>query len=378
MRIILAIGTRPEAIKMATLYLALKKDIRFTVKLCVTGQHSTMMDDALSAFDIIPDINLNVMSPNQSLNLLVSKIFSEFDSLIEDFNPDLIIVHGDTSSTMACSLASYLRRVKLMHVEAGLRTHNLNSPWPEEGNRQITSRVADFHFAPTLLAKSNLLKEGVDENKILITGNTVIDALLYSIEKLNKTKPGKVLKLLSNSGFIYNPSRKIILVTGHRRENFGQGFLNICIGLKLISEKFPEVDIVYPVHLNPSVKIPVTEKLGSSRNIHLIEPLGYLDFVWLMNKSYLILTDSGGIQEEAPTLKKPVIIMREITERPEAVDNGSSFIAGTSPEEIVSLISRMMIDKNYMLITKDMANPYGKGDASLKIKEIIEEKYLHG
>jgi UDP-N-acetylglucosamine 2-epimerase (non-hydrolysing) len=283
MRIILAIGTRPEAIKMATLYLALKKDSRFTVKLCVTGQHSTMMDDALSAFDIIPDINLNVMSPNQSLNLLVSKIFSEFDSLIEDFNPELIIVHGDTSSAMACSLASYLRRVRLMHVEAGLRTHNLNSPWPEEGNRQITSRVADFHFAPTLLAKSNLLKEGVDENKILITGNTVIDALLYSIEKLNKTKPDKVLKLLSNSGFIYNPSRKIILVTGHRRENFGQGFLNICIGLKLISEKFPEIDIVYPVHLNPSVKIPVTEKLGSSKNIHLIEPLGYLDFVWLLN-----------------------------------------------------------------------------------------------
>jgi UDP-N-acetylglucosamine 2-epimerase (non-hydrolysing) len=360
-------GTRPEAIKMASLVKKFQEQPLFITRVCVTAQHRDMLDQVLDFFNIKPDYDLDLMRPNQNLYNLTSDIILGLKPILEEFQPDYVYVHGDTTTTMAASIAAFYAGAKICHVEAGLRTQNKLSPFPEEINRQVTSRIADFHFAPTLQAKTNLLLENVSEESITVTGNTVIDALLESVVKVNDIEN----KEIENLKTIIDSTKKIILVTGHRRENHGQGFINICEALKEIAIKNKEVQIIYPVHLNPKVKEPVFKILGAVDSIHLIEPLAYSAFVWLMNQSYLIITDSGGVQEEAPSLGKPVIVLRETTERPEAVEVGTVILVGTDKEKIVKECEELLVNKQKYQRMRKLHNPYGDGMASERIISFI-------
>lgn len=370
-KILIVFGTRPEAIKMAPLVKEFQKNsVLFETKVCVTAQHREMLDQVLEFFEITPDFDLDLMRKDQTLYSLTALIIDSFSKVLEEYAPDYVYIHGDTTTTFAASLSAFYNGVNICHVEAGLRTFNKNSPFPEEINRQLTGKLADYHFAPTKKGKANLLKEGVEEANIIVTGNTVIDALMYSIKKLETTTT-KEIEFLQN---IINPTKKVILVTGHRRENFGGGFLNICKALKEIA-KNEEVQIIYPVHLNPNVQKPVFELLADIGNIHLLEPLPYESFVWLMNKCYLIITDSGGIQEEAPSLGKPVLVMRDTTERPEAVEVGTVVLVGTNSEKIVSTANDLIQNEKKYEEVQRLENPYGSEGAVKKIID-FQEKVL--
>lgn len=368
MKILFVFGTRPEAIKMAPLVKQLQSDRNFYVKVCVTGQHRQMLDQVLELFGITPDYDLNVMRPNQNLITVTANILSGLGAVLEEFSPSLVLVHGDTSTTMTASLAAFYHQIDVGHVEAGLRTNNLLSPWPEEGNRQIVGRLARYHFVPTEVSRQNLLNEGVADEKIFVTGNTVIDALLTVLRQLDENL--SVRKKLEQQFEFLNKDRKLVLVTGHRRENFGKGFSDICCAIRKISE-FCDVDIVYPVHLNPNVQEPVNKLLFGLENVHLIAPLDYLPFVYLMSRATIILTDSGGVQEEAPSLGKPVLVMRDTTERPEAVDAGTVVLVGTDSSVIsAEAIKLLEHDVEYMKIAK-ASNPYGNGNSSKIIHDIL-------
>ena len=362
-------GTRPEAIKMAPLVNQFLADERFDTKVCVTGQHREMLDQVLTFFDITPDYDLSLMKPNQNLYDLTGEVISGLKPILEKFQPDFVYVHGDTTTTMAASIAGFYAGAKVCHVEAGLRTHDLLSPFPEEMNRQVAGRVATYHFAPTIKSQENLLKENVSQENILVTGNTVIDALLESSNRVTNLENEDVAKLKK----IINFNKRLILVTGHRRENHGQGFINICAALKEIAINNPDVEIVYPVHLNPNVLKPVNELLGSVSNIHLVKPLSYPTFVWLMNQSYLIITDSGGVQEEAPSLGKPVLVMRDTTERPEAVEAGTVILVGTDSNKIIKETQLLLDNSNEYESMSGLHNPYGDGKACQRIIEFISK-----
>lgn len=366
----LVFGTRPEAIKMAPLIKSYqRRSDKFETIVCVTAQHREMLDQVLNVFDIKPDFDLDIMKIGQDLYDVTSRVLLGLRDVFKEVKPDLVLVHGDTSTSTTAALAAFYQHIPIGHVEAGLRTHNISSPWPEEANRQLTSRLAKYHFAPTKLAKFNLLKEGIKEDNIFITGNTVIDALHLALKKIESDTElnTDLIKQIYDKGYLINKDTDIILVTGHRRENHGQGFINICSALKLISEKYPNVDIVYPVHLNPNVQEPVYEYLKNKSNIFLIDPLDYLPFIHLMNASKIVLTDSGGIQEEAPGLGKPVIVMRETTERPEAAEAGTVKLVGTDANLIVSEISRLLDDEKYYESMSKANNPYGDGFACERI-----------
>ena len=351
---------------MAPLVLALKRANQFEVRVCVTGQHREMLDQVLELFEIKPDFDLKVMTARQSLSTLTGKIINAVSDILEhEFNPDIVLVHGDTTTSFAASMAAYYHKVKIGHVEAGLRSGNLYSPWPEEANRSLIGVLADLNFCPTTLSEKNLLADGVSKEKICITGNTVIDSLKLGLEKISNNQ-SKLDELDSQFSFL-NPTKKIVLVTGHRRENFGEGVKEICKALQTLVEKRDDVQVVYPVHLNPMIKDPVNNLLGNIENIHLIKPLDYLPFIYLMKRSYLVLTDSGGIQEEAPALGKPVLVMRELTERLEALEAGTIKMVGTSSKYIVEAIDRLMDDESSYLEIANSKNPYGDGTASIKI-----------
>ena len=362
-------GTRPEAIKMAPLVNQFLADQRFETKVCVTGQHREMLDQVLRFFNIIPDYDLSLMKPNQNLYNLTGEVIVGLKPILESFKPDFVYVHGDTTTTMAASIAGFYAGAKVCHVEAGLRTNNMLSPFPEEMNRQVTGRLASYHFAPTTKSQDNLLKENIAKKSILITGNTVIDALLESSNRVENLDSIEIKELKNRINF----NRRIILVTGHRRENHGQGFKNICAALKQIALQNPDVDIVYPVHLNPNVLKPVNDLLGEITNIHLVQPLSYPSFVWLMNKSYLIITDSGGVQEEAPSLGKPVLVMRDTTERPEAVDAGTVILVGTNTQKIISETQELLDNSDKYTFMSSLHNPYGDGKACQRIIEFISK-----
>jgi UDP-N-acetylglucosamine 2-epimerase (non-hydrolysing) len=373
-KILIVFGTRPEAIKMAPLVKECQKDtINFDTRVCVTAQHREMLDQVLDLFQITPYYDLNIMKPGQGLYGVTSSILLDIKPILEDFNPDVVLVHGDTATTFATSLAAFYQKIKIGHVEAGLRTGNLYSPWPEEGNRKLTGILTNYHFAPTETSRQNLLNEGVDKTSIFITGNTVIDALQLVLNRINTNESLKlrIEKVIIQSGF-KEINSKFILVTGHRRENFGQGFVNICEALKVLAKNNPDINILYPVHLNPNVRKPVNELLSNIRNINLVEPFQYEEFVYLMSKAYLILTDSGGIQEEAPSLGKPVLVMRDTTERPEAVDAGTVKLVGSDKGGIVKAVQHLLDNVDEYQNMSKACNPYGNGDASKKIlKELI-------
>ena len=366
---LIVFGTRPEAIKMAPLVKKLQQCDWAEVKVCITAQHRQMLDQVLDIFEIIPDFDLDLMGINQGLEDLTGRILTQLQIVLSDYHPDLVFVHGDTATTCATSLACFFNKVKIAHVEAGLRTNDLMSPWPEEGNRRVTSVLANYHFAPTETAAANLLRENIPSASIFITGNTVIDALLLGLEKI------KLNKLLANS---VNHSlstvklqKKYILVTGHRRENFGRGFEQICDALIIIAKDNPNIDIVYPVHLNPNIKELITRRLGDQPNIKLCDPLNYLEFISIMQDSYLILTDSGGIQEEAPALGKPVLVMREKTERPEGVSAGTVRLVGTSSCKISQAVQTLIDSKTEYQKMSHSINPYGDGNASARILDFL-------
>lgn len=365
-------GTRPEAIKMAPVILAAKENSYFEVKVCVTGQHREMLDQVLMLFNIKPDFDLNVMKENQNLTDLTCSILGGLRNVLLASKPDVVIVHGDTTTTSAASLACYYEKIDIAHVEAGLRTGNLMSPWPEEGNRKLTSIFTKYHFAPTSEAEQNLRFEGVPASDIYVTGNTVIDALKWVQSQINNRKSLQT-KMESHFPFLDN-EKKLILVTGHRRENFGQGFENICEALKCIAQQNAGCQIVYPVHLNPSVREPVFEILGAQDNIHLISPLEYFPFVYLMTKAYIILTDSGGIQEEAPSLGKPVLLMRDTTERPEAVSSGAVRLVGTDPLKIQKGVRDLLDNKSIYENMKNAGNPFGDGYSSQRILHALQQQ----
>lgn len=369
-RIIIIFGTRPEAIKMAPLVKEFQKNKAFDVKVCITAQHREMLDQVLTFFEIIPDYDLDLMKPNQNLHELTARIILNLREVFEDFKPDYTFVHGDTSTTMAASIAAFYSGSKVCHVEAGLRTYNMRSPFPEEMNRRVVGSVADYHFSPTQQAQENLLKEHIPEEQIVVTGNTVIDALLFS---LNKIKEGYSDSEINNIKSKVDVTKKVILVTGHRRENHGQGFLNICKALKNIAQKNAEVQIIYPVHLNPNVQKPVYEHLGDVENITLISPLSYPAFLWLMEKSHIIITDSGGIQEEAPSLGIPVLVMRDTTERPEAVKAGTVILVGTDSKKIEENIDELLHNNETYDRMSALHNPYGDGKACSRIVNYIKE-----
>ncbi len=364
-KIILIFGTRPEAIKMIPLALKLQQNDGFDIKVCVTGQHRQMLDQVLELFAVEPDFDLNLMKKNQTLTDITIGILRGLEQIFISWKPDLILVHGDTATTFAASLAGYYHQIKVGHVEAGLRTNDIYSPWPEEANRQLTSVLANYHFAPTKSSYNNLIKENVDANNIIVTGNTVIDALLYVKNKLKNDLT--LIQMFEKQFLFLDKKKKMILVTGHRRENFGQGFLNICSALLSIAKKYKNIQIVYPVHLNPNVQKPVNKLLSEIDNIFLIPPQDYLPFVYLMENSYLILTDSGGIQEEAPSLGKPVLVMRDITERPEAVNAGTVRLVGTDVNTIETAVSELLENDNIYKSMAETHNPYGDGTASDKI-----------
>ncbi|MEP0366646.1 MAG: UDP-N-acetylglucosamine 2-epimerase (non-hydrolyzing) [Cyclobacteriaceae bacterium] len=366
-KLLFVFGTRPEAIKMAPVVKSFASDFkRFETAVCVTAQHRQMLDQVLDFFEITPDYDLNLMKPNQNLYSLTGDVINGMKRVLEDFNPKYVFVHGDTTTTMASSIASFYGGVKVCHVEAGLRTYNKQSPFPEEINRQVTGRISDFHFAPTIKSESNLRSEGIKEG-ICITGNTVIDALLESVNRVRKSRPDEIAKAKINI------DKRIVLVTGHRRENFGSGFLKICQALKAIATLRPEVEMIYPVHLNPNVRKPVYELLKGIDNIKLIDPLDYPSFVWLMDHSYFIITDSGGVQEEAPSLGKPVLVMRDTTERPEAVEAGTVKLVGTDNKLIVKEALELIDNEKAYNGMSKAHNPYGDGKASQRIYEYIKE-----
>ncbi len=373
-KVLLVFGTRPEAIKMAPLVKACEKCTDIESKVCVTAQHREMLDQVLEIFDITPDYDLNIMKPKQDLFDITSNVLLGLKDILDDFSPDLVLVHGDTTTTFSTSLAAFYNKIKVGHVEAGLRTNNIYSPWPEEANRQITGVLANYHFAPTETSKENLLKENKDIKDILVTGNTVIDALFLALDKIEKNEKLKN-KIVDSINIHYKlNSRKVILVTGHRRENFGDGFINICEALKILALNNPDIDIVYPVHLNPNVQKPVKAILSDTPNVYLIEPLQYESFIYLMNKSYFIITDSGGVQEEAPSLGKPVLVMRDTTERPEAIKSGTVKLVGTNKDLIVKE-AQLLLDKEDEYEKMSMAhNPYGDGRASEIIVNYIRGK----
>lgn len=367
-KILIVFGTRPEAIKMAPVVKAFQNNGNFfNTKICVTAQHRNMLDQVLTFFDIIPDYDLDVMKPDQNLFSLTAVILENMKTVLDDFKPDFVFVQGDTTTTFATSLAAFYSGAAICHVEAGLRTYNKQAPFPEEINRQLTGRLADFHFAPTNRAKDNLVSEGTSPDHILVTGNTVIDALLNSVEKTRVLVNPEITKLRQ----IIDPSKKLIVVTGHRRENFGKGFLNICNALKKLSER-SDIQIIYPVHLNPHVATPVYDMLNGVENIYLIDPLSYENFIWLMDQSYLIITDSGGIQEEAPSLGKPVLVMRETTERPEAAEAGTVILVGTNTHKIVTECTNLLSNPIKYEHMSALHNPYGDGKAAERIVDFLK------
>lgn len=371
MKVLLVFGTRPEAIKMAPLYHQLNNSNLFETKICVTGQHRDMLDQVLKLFDLKPDFDLDIMKAGQDLTDVTIKILSGLKELFTNYQPDIVLVHGDTTTTFATSLACYYKKIKVGHIEAGLRTGDLYSPWPEEGNRRLTGVIADLHFAPTEQSRKNLLSENIDRDKIFITGNTVIDSLFLILNKINSD--ASLQNELENRFSFIDFKKKIILITGHRRENFGGGFENICNAISILAQSNKDIQFVYPMHLNPNVREPVNRLLSNKENIFLIEPLEYLPFLYLMNKSYLILTDSGGIQEEAPSLGKPVLVMRDTTERPEAVEAGTVILVGTSKENIIYNVNLLLNDFNLYEKMSETHNPYGDGSACMQIEEILGE-----
>lgn len=354
---------------MAPLVLALEADSRFDAKVCVTGQHREMLDQVLGLFKIEPHFDLSIMRSGQDLTDVTVAILQGMKEVFRSFRPDVVLVHGDTATTFAATLAAYYQQIPVAHVEAGLRTGNLYSPWPEEANRKLTGALARLHFAPTETSSANLLREGVDATGIVVTGNTVIDALLDVVNRLKTDE--RLRQIAAAPTEFLDAGRRVVLVTGHRRESFGDGFERICQALSMVAKQYPDVEIVYPVHLNPNVREPVNRLLRGINNIHLIEPLDYLPFVYLMSRSHIILTDSGGIQEEAPSLGKPVLVMRDTTERPEAVEAGTVQLVGTNVEDIVGALSRLLDDEQAYLAMSYAHNPYGDGAASQRIIEAL-------
>lgn len=379
--ILLVFGTRPEAIKMAPLVKKLQSEPdQFKTVVCVTAQHRQMLDQVLHIFDIVPDYDLDIMKPNQDLYDITSRVLLGMRGVLKEVQPDVVLVHGDTTTSTATALAAFYQQIPVGHVEAGLRTHNIYSPWPEEMNRQITGRITTHHFAPTPLAKQNLLRENVAENQIIVTGNTVIDALYMVVDKINNDvvlQEGLCESLLQ-SGYDtkrLDGNRRLVLITGHRRENFGDGFISMCMAIRDLAAKYPEVDFVYPMHLNPNVRKPIHEVFGEDltqyANLFFIEPLEYLSFVYLMEKSTIVLTDSGGIQEEAPGLGKPVLVMRNTTERPEALESGTVHLVGTNYDKIVEEVSTLLDDAAAYQKMSQAVNPYGDGNACGRIAEYL-------
>ena len=391
----LVFGTRPEAIKMCPLVKEFQKHPEsFETVVCVTGQHREMLDQVLQIFDVKPDYDLNIMKQGQDLYDVTARVLTGMRDVLDTVKPDVVLVHGDTTTSMAAAMAAFYRQIPVGHVEAGLRTHNLYSPWPEEMNRQVTGRIAEYDFAPTPLSRQNLLDENVPEEKITVTGNTVIDALHWVVGKIEKDKHlSEVLAdNLMKSGYdtsrIEIPgragnvgNRRLVLITGHRRENFGEGFISMCTAIRDLARKYPEVDFVYPMHLNPNVRKPIRQVFGEmadqvghdeKKNLFFIEPLDYLDFVYLMSRSYIVLTDSGGIQEEAPGLGKPVLVMRDTTERPEALDAGTVRLVGTDYDRIMKEVSALLDDRNHYETMSHAVNPYGDGKACPRIVEKLK------
>lgn len=372
-KVIVIFGTRPEAIKMAPVVKALESNSNFIIKTCVTAQHRHMLDQVLDFFEINPEYDLNIMRENQNINDITSRILTELDAVFDDFLPDYALVHGDTTTSMASSIAAFYKKINIGHVEAGLRTFNLYSPYPEEANRQIISVLSHINFVPTQDSEKNLLLE--NKKNIFITGNTVIDALVYTKNKLKSDKELLAnVKAILDQQYVVN-ERKFILVTGHRRENFGQGFVNICNSIKRIANEFKDIDIVYPVHLNPNVKEPVNKILSQEENVYLIEPLSYEIFIYLMDRSFFILTDSGGIQEESPALGKPVLVMRDTSERPEAIEAGTAKLVGTDSNRIFSEAKELLTNEQSYIKMSQAHNPYGDGFSSKKIVDALCEDY---
>lgn len=377
MKVMLVFGTRPEAIKMAPLVKKFQKySEEFETIVCVTGQHREMLDQVLQIFGIVPDYDLNIMKQGQDLYDVTARVMTGMRDVLKEAQPDVVLVHGDTTTSTAAALAAFYQQIPVGHVEAGLRTHNIYSPWPEEMNRQITGRIATYHFAPTPLSKQNLLAEGVKEKQIHVTGNTVIDALYMVVNKIKNDKvlDAKLEEMLNKAGYDINRlvgGRKLVLITGHRRENFGDGFIHMCTAIKDLTSKYPDVDFVYPMHLNPNVRKPIHEVFGENLsnlgNMFFIEPLEYLSFVYLMEKSTIVLTDSGGIQEEAPGLGKPVLVMRDTTERPEALEAGTVKLVGTNCDKITSEVSALLENQVYYEEMSKAVNPYGDGMACERI-----------
>ncbi|MBQ6195000.1 MAG: UDP-N-acetylglucosamine 2-epimerase (non-hydrolyzing) [Prevotella sp.] len=394
-KIMLVFGTRPEAIKMAPLVLELKKYNTFETCVCVTGQHREMLDQVLQIFSITPDYDLNIMKPGQDLYDVTSRVLLGMRDVLREVKPDVVLVHGDTTTSTAAALAAFYQQIPVGHVEAGLRTHNIYSPWPEEMNRQLTGRIASYNFSPTELSRSNLLNEGIDAEKITVTGNTVIDALHLVVDKISSDTSlrQELAEVLRQSGYDINrlndTQRRLVLITGHRRENFGEGFLHICTAIKDLSMKYPNVDFVYPMHLNPNVRRPIAKIFEGNEqltvnsqsvnkkfpNMFFAEPLEYLSFVYLMEKAYIVLTDSGGIQEEAPGLGKPVLVMRDTTERPEAVAAGTVKLVGTDYDAIVSNVSELLDSLHTYEQMSKAVNPYGDGKACQRIINVLKSKH---
>ena len=381
-KVMLVFGTRPEAIKMAPLVKEFQKyPEMFKTIVCVTGQHREMLDQVLRIFEITPDYDLNIMKQGQDLYDVTARVLTGMREVLQESQPDLVLVHGDTTTSTAAALAAFYQQIPVGHIEAGLRTHNIYSPWPEEMNRQITGRIATYHFSPTPLSKQNLLKEGIHNSFITVTGNTVIDALYMVVNKIknNKQLDKELENILQQSGYDVNRlcgGKKLVLITGHRRENFGDGFISMCMAIKALTLKYPNVDFVYPMHLNPNVRKPIYEVFGEDlttlNNMFFIEPLEYLSFVYLMEKSTIVLTDSGGIQEEAPGLGKPVLVMRDTTERPEALEAGTVKLVGTDYDKIVYEVSALLDDQDYYEQMSKAINPYGDGIACDRILSYIE------
>lgn len=373
-KVALIFGTRPEAIKLCPLVLALKEQPDLVAHVCVTGQHREMLEQVLEVFGVMPDVDLSIMQPNQTLSALTSRTITALDGYLTRYKPDIVIVQGDTTTTFCASLTAFYHNIPVGHVEGGLRTRNKFSPFPEEINRVLTSHIADYHFVPTVLSRANLLREGISEDKIVVTGNTVIDALFIAVEKV-KQHPPEILGLpehLQNSQANHD---KIVLITSHRRENFGEGLQSVCKAIVTLAKTFYEVEFVCPVHLNPYVHKPVFEMLSGLENVHLIEPLPYLPFVALMDRSMLILTDSGGVQEEAPSLGKPVLVMRDTTERPEAVEMGTVKLVGTDMKAIIENVTTLLSDKKAYDAMANAVNPYGDGKACERIVHAIKDKH---
>ena len=382
-KILLVFGTRPEAIKMAPLVKEFQKYPKvFDTKVCVTGQHREMLDQVLHIFDIVPDYDLNIMKQGQDLYDITSRVLLGMRDVLAEAKPDVVLVHGDTTTSTAAALAAFYQQIPVGHVEAGLRTYDIYSPWPEEMNRQLTGRITTYHFSPTPLSRENLLRENVNDNNIIVTGNTVIDALYWVVDKIKSDKElsDNLKCLLKDSGYDVSRldvGRRLVLITGHRRENFGDGFIHICEAIKTLSQKYPDADFVYPMHLNPNVRKPIHkvfgEQLDDLGNLFFIEPLEYLSFVYLMEKSFIVLTDSGGIQEEAPGLGKPVLVMRSTTERPEALTAGTVKLVGTDCDVIVSSVSELFDNPNAYAMMSKAVNPYGDGHACLRIVNFLKE-----